>query len=692
MNRVRLMIVVVLFVTAWIGSTMATATTSPFADAIAVWHFEKDDLTRHGDVTTGVELAGADRDASIARGGDGRVARFDGGYLDAGQGAHGELNVSGRAFTLCARLRDPSGRWMSPLVSKYGGHDKLVYNLFSHDLGQGPVIGFELGIDGMSGMLQVTAPLKLIGSTDWHDVVCRFDGVRVQLFIDGVLMDEAFAPQHARLREGNTEPCLIGAESSGGEVHSRFRGQIDHVALWSRAISNPEIELLGGGSEVVAAKRRQYLGVSPSMQYFRPHNQFNVGDTLPFFQDGTFHFVYLLDHGHHSQRGGLGAHQWAHVTSRDLINWTEQPHIISLDDDEGSICTGSLFFNDGVYYAWYATRGFDRVERLSLATSTDGIYYTKTKPNPFLVPPDKYVNGFRDPHVFRDARTGLFHLIVSTQLKDGGRGCLAQYTSNDLKNWTETEPLIIEGDGVPECPDYFEWNGRYYLLYSFGQVARYRVSDNPLGPWRKPKVEIIDGGAARVLKTAAFTGNRRIGTASIWPHGYAGWSVFRELVQHEDGTLGSAFVPEMIPATAEPVALSSSSGDAKRVRIASANATLTGVPRNGRIRMRIAANTKQFGLRLAGSDENAKQHELIFDRSMKTVSIIGGQSLADVDGLDGPFTLDVILKDNILDLCIDGRRTMVNWVPDVAVDRMALFAREGTATFSDVDARPLTGR
>jgi beta-fructofuranosidase len=681
-----------------VASTSMACASSPLADAVAAWGMaDASGLAKHGDVKTGIALADEERAASLARGGDGFVAQFTpDSFLNAGQ-----RNITGRGFTLCTRLRDSTGTWMAPLVSKYGGHDKLVYNLFSHDLGQGPVIGFELGIDGASGMLQVAAPLKVIGPTDWHDVVCRFDGIRVQLFIDGVLMDEAFAPQHARLRSGNVEPCLIGAESDGaaGAVRSRFRGAIDHVALWSRAISDAEIEALSGGRDVVAAKRQQYLGASPSMQYFRPHNRFNVGDTLPFFrgdQNGgdTFHFVYLLDRGHHSQRNGLGAHQWAHVTSRDLVNWTERPHIIPIEnDDEGSICTGSLFFHDGVYYAWYATRGFDRVERLSLATSTDGVRFTKRQPNPFLVPPDKYVNGFRDPHVFRDARTGLFHLIVSTMFKDGNRGCLAQYTSRDLKTWTEAEPLLVEGGEVPECPDYFEWNGWYYLLFSHGQVARYRMSRNPLGPWERPKVEILDGGAARVMKTAAFTGNRRIGTASIWPHGYAGWSVFRELVQHADGTLGNAFVPEMIPATGEPVSLSSSSGSSKRVHIASTHgageALLTGVPRNGRIRMRVDAGAKQFGLRLASSDESAKRHELIFDQSTKTVSLAGGKTLHDVEGLHRPFTLDVILKDNILDICVDGRRTMINWVPDVAVDRLILFARDGEATFSDIEARPL---
>src|SRR5688572_23709462 len=80
----------------------------PFADAVAVWHMadpkdsagKSSDLTSHGDVSTGIELSGAERISSLARGGDGHAAQFGrggGGYLDAGQGANGELNVAGRA-------------------------------------------------------------------------------------------------------------------------------------------------------------------------------------------------------------------------------------------------------------------------------------------------------------------------------------------------------------------------------------------------------------------------------------------------------------------------------------------------------------------------------------------------------------------------------------------------------------------
>ncbi|MCX5685338.1 MAG: hypothetical protein NT049_16905, partial [Planctomycetota bacterium] len=450
-----------------------------FKSAVAVWHFAdlKDASGRHelkivGEAKVGVPLEDAARRESLARGGDGAAAQFDGGYLDAGQGSGGALNLTGSAFTLYVRLRSPSGVCGGPLFSKYDGHDKLVYNLFSTDA----AIGFELGTQRTAKMTQVMAPVARIGPAAWHDVVCRYDGAKLRMFVDGVFMDEGFPM--GPLREGNAAPCLVGAESVGGAVKSGWKGQIDHVALWSRALGDGEIELLAGGPDAVAACRRRYVGDLPSMQYYKPPDPFNVGDTLPFFHDGVFHFYYLLDRGHHGAKGGLGAHQWAHASSTDLVRWQDHPLAVPITDEgEGSICTGSVFFHAGTFYAFYATRGTDRGERLSLATGTDGIRFTKTLPNPFLVPGPRYGSGFRDPHVFRDASTGIFHLIVSTVLREGGRACLAHYTSTDLKKWEETEPFLVEEKKeVPECPDTFEWNDRYYLLFSYGQVARYRIA------------------------------------------------------------------------------------------------------------------------------------------------------------------------------------------------------------------------
>ena len=110
---------------------------------------------------------------------------------------------------------------------------------------------------------------------------------------------------------------------------------------------------------------------------------------------------------------------------------------------------------------------------------------------------------------------------------------------------------------APECSDYFYWNGWYYLVYSDPPHATtYRMSRDPLGPWLAPVNDAFDTPMARVFKTAAFTGNRRLAVAFLaslandkddggWE--YAGNAVFRELVQHPDGSLGMKWPVEMVP-------------------------------------------------------------------------------------------------------------------------------------------------
>ena len=66
------------------------------------------------------------------------------------------------------------------------------------------------------------------------------------------------------------------------------------------------------------------------MQYFKPDNDFFVGDCMPFYHAGTFRLFYLLDENHHGALGGLGGHQWAQASSRDLVRWDHHPLAIPL--------------------------------------------------------------------------------------------------------------------------------------------------------------------------------------------------------------------------------------------------------------------------------------------------------------------------------------------------------------------------
>jgi len=463
------------------------------------------------------------------------------------------------------------------------------------------------------------------------------------------------------------------------------------------------------------------------MQYFRPEaeTQF-VGDCMPFFHDGVFHLFWLLDEGHHHARGGLGCHQWAHSTTTDLVHWEHHPLAIPITEEhEASICTGSVFHHDGVYRAYYATRYPDWTEHLSLATSTDGIRFDKTEPNPFASPGPGYTKSFRDPHVFRDPETGLFHLIVTASLREPplprAAGCLARFVSDDLQRWRPVEPLIFPGyPGDPECPDTFAWRGWHYLVFSNEGIARYRMSRRPLGPWLRPKVDVFDGPMARVMKTAAFIGDRRIGVAFLpslqddlddgaWL--YAGNAVFREIIQHQDGSLGTKWPQEMIPASGEPLPLRfgamtegvTAGNDGVTIEAPSSfgAAMASGIPLNARVRMRIEPQPGAFcfGLCVRGSGSYEQGCEIRCSPSEERVEMRdcragditdnAKRAILGVEGMDRPFWLDMVLKGDIIDVCVDGRRTLVARCPEQRGDRLFLFAHCASVTFREITVCPL---
>ena len=262
------------------------------------------------------------------------MARLEGGYLDAGQGAGGMLNLTGSALTVSVRLRSPSGAWGKPLFSKHGGHDRLVYNLFSFD----SAIGFELGTRDTPGMTQVHGSTRPDRSArTGMRSSAAMTGARLQMFVDGVLMSEAFPA--GPLREGNTEPCLIGAESIGGRINSAWKGLIDHVAIWNRALSDAEIERLSGGAARIAALKAAYWGEPPVLpppadlyrEKYRPQFHFTARQwTLRKLNPGAREEGWLNDpngliyfDGEYHLFAQRWNKCWIHAVSTDLVHWTE---------------------------------------------------------------------------------------------------------------------------------------------------------------------------------------------------------------------------------------------------------------------------------------------------------------------------------------------------------------------------------
>ena len=374
----------------------------------------------------------------------------------------------------------------------------------------------RLWIEGRPSPLLLQSQVR-----EGQTALLQYRKYRAELFLDGVLADEDWPYGDFSLADCRCESCC------------RDAGLSDQLTDLPRPARPDGFRAEG----------------------FRPigHNA-HAGDCMPFFHDGTYHLFYLFDRRGHQSKWGLGAHQWAHMSSTDLIHWKEHPMAVEIDrPEEGSICTGSVICHEGRYYAFYTVRSCDgSPAKISCSVSEDGVHFQKT-PVDFTLSPRYHQASARDPKVFQD-ETGRFHMLLTTSLMEQGEngfhpGCLARLTSDDLLTWREEEPLVVlETQVQPECSDYFRYGGRYYLTYGDTGLVRYFISDQPLGPWRAPQGadNQVVGSHYRVPKCAQWKDGRLI-FAGFYIDKEVEWGGtihFYQAQARPDGSLEFAPLPE----------------------------------------------------------------------------------------------------------------------------------------------------
>ena len=242
------------------------------------------------------------------------------------------------------------------------------------------------------------------------------------------------------------------------------------------------------------------------------YNSF-AGDCMPYVDGDTFHLFYLRDRRGHHSKWILGAHQWAHISSKDLVHWDEHPDAICIEDEnEGSICTGSVIKFGNIYRAFFCIRMTDKSPaKVMWADSEDLIHFTRSKDSFLLKPPYEPVSA-RDPFAYYDEDEGLYHLLITTSIKrdDGFHGIISDFVSKDLTNWEDRTPLVeFESTtrNQPACPDFFEKDGLWYLSYRDPErVNRYFFSENKRGPWIAPEDNFVLSREYIVPKSAKFNG------------------------------------------------------------------------------------------------------------------------------------------------------------------------------------------
>ena len=457
--------------------------------------------------------------------------------------------------------------------------------------------------------------------------------------------------------------------------------------------------------------------------FFRPPHAW-VGDVIPWEEDGRFHLFYL----HESRQTPKVGMPWHRVVTDDLVTFTETgPALASggRDADDFNVYTGSVVVADGIHHLFYTGQNPERrgadglpLQLVLHATSTDGMRSWQRHPaHTFGATAGYETADWRDPFVFRDEEAGLWRMLVTARHADGPerrRGVIAQCVSHDLATWEPAEPFWDPRRYIAhECPEVFEWNGWWYLVYSeFSEsfTTRYRVSRSLHGPWTVPTDDALDGRAYYAAKSAARDGRRFFfGWIASREDGvddgawqWAGTLSVLEAEQNPDGTL--RFHP--------PVELAESFD--RRVAAVSSGTVLTApdgyadlvlpeaVPPAFRVDavFDIAAGTTECGLLLRASGDGdegyvlrlePRRNRLVFDRWPRRRT--GGeqwQISGDVPFAielerpvtlePGPHRLEVIVDGDLCVATVDGAVTLSTRLYDRTTGGVGAFVGEGSAT------------
>ncbi|KAK9343701.1 glycosyl hydrolase [Lipomyces starkeyi] len=236
-----------------------------------------------------------------------------------------------------------------------------------------------------------------------------------------------------------------------------FRGQlVPHFLSWLA------ISLFAMLSTIASGARPSY--------HVTPESEWMNDPQRPFFLGGEWHLYYLYNSDFNfSDPTAGGGTEWYHVTSEDMVNWTQHGVVIEkYQPTEGGVYLGDIETGSAVIDT-DNTAGFganavvailtqmgDGIQQQSLFYSTDNGYtFTPFSGNPVMPNPDPIAKpAFRDPKVIWDGASAQWVMALAEGNKIGF------YTSSNLKTWVYTSGFIPENLGVDlgvlECPDLYQ--------------------------------------------------------------------------------------------------------------------------------------------------------------------------------------------------------------------------------------------
>ena len=522
-----------------------------------------------------------------------------------------------------------------------------------------------------------------------HEVILNFSGISWTMYIDGKLCDNDFTlgyPVWNDRCSWTLNPAYVGM------------AEIFFPALTPQRISTPEPE------------------TDHEIQYWTPrgHNTW-VGDVATCFHNGRYHVFYLYDRRHHASKFGRGAHYFEHLSTADFKTWIEHEPATPIEEQWETFGTGTPFVFDGKLYISY------------------GLHTTRIYPKEQTTLPEQW--AFLEKHGYtgafhRDSTTGfpagssysvsadgvsqfkksgvLFHPCENPSIyidPEGKLKMLANYASKGI--W---ESATIEGgwhciDSIfppgGDCTFYFRWGNFDYIIGGF------------INLWSKPANEpdvkytdVVQQGldfynGLNVPAITEIPGGRFLMAGWMGIRGWGGPLIIHEMIQFQDGRIGTKWMEEITPETGKPVKLAS--------KLTENETTTTFLTEHESFlltfRVRPVKKGARFGIVFLNenNEQNACEWQVRpdamqaqfaqgsltgFSESEKSLRQGGNPqsgnnyAIENLIEVDKPFTVRLLVKGSdklggtLIDAEIAGCRTMIAYRPDLFVTNM-LFRTEG---------------
>jgi len=315
----------------------------------------------------------------------------------------------------------------------------------------------------------------------WNHIVgmVDLDESFARVYVNGELWINQSLAQHNALNLSQTQALFIGRHSiyqaANGFPIMALNGAIDEVSVFNTIMS--EITIISNYEKYKDSIPDLTIdpGIRHAGDHLRPkyHPMPNTSWTnesygLTYF-DNKYHMFF--------QKNPNAPHlffmHWGHVSSPDLVDWTEEK--VALDPSPGfdsfGVWSGTTVMNHSNEPVIFYT-GVDGVKAGiggALRLDDDLISWVEFPENPLIPnPPPEYQHmDFRDPFLWKADST--YYMIVGSGLQNNGGGILFTYRSNDLIYWENIPPLYSSSNvsltgKFWEMPVFYPINDSIYLL------------------------------------------------------------------------------------------------------------------------------------------------------------------------------------------------------------------------------------